>query len=193
MGNVPEKIIARSVPDFEFHSHVLIVGGGADNTILELIRNKKCERITHIDISKVLSSKANIRLQQEGLESKIEVDYIVKDFLSMESEIEFDAVVFPFYLDLFLDFEIEENIQNAKQLLQPNGSIYIIDFSSSTESSFWQKMKEIGLYKLFYPVTKTSRNTFPNYRFLFEKNGFKQKRSQQFKNGFYVFAEYQVQ
>ena len=191
MGNVPEKIIANSIPKFDFHKHVLVVGGGADNALIELIKNKKCERITHIDISKVLSNKAILRLQQEDLESKIRVDFIVKDFLNMESKIKFDAVVFPFYLDLFLDFEIEENIRQSKQFLQPNGSVYVFDFSSSTESSYWQKIKEQSLYYLFYPITKTSRSSFPDYKTLFENCGFAEVESEIFKDGFYKYSKFE--
>ena len=190
MGNVPEKIIAKSIPILEFHKHILVVGGGADNTLIELIKNKKCEKITHIDISEVLSSKAKLRLQQEGLSDKLKVDYIVKDFLSMESEIKFNAVVFPYYLDLFLDSEIEENIYQARQFLGPKGSIYMIDFSSNTESNYWQRIKEKGLYFLFYPITKTSRSSFPNYKKLFENCGLEEVQSKTFKNGFYKYSKF---
>lgn len=191
MGNVPEKISAKIIPYFGVHKHILVVGGGADNTIIELIRNKKCENITHIDISRVLSSKARLRLQQSGFLEKAKVDFIVKDFLSMESEIVFDAIVFPYYLDLFLDFEIEENIRKAKQFLTPKGNIYVIDFSSSTKRSMWQKFKAWGLYTIFQPVTKVSRKSFPNHKILFENCGLDEVQSETFKNGFYKFSKYE--
>ena len=193
MGNVPEKIISKSVPKFDFHKQILVVGGGADNTLIEFIKYKKCEKITHIDISEVLSRKAALRLRQEGLDNKNSVDFIVKDFLSMESGIHFDAVIFPFYLDLFLDFEIEENIRKSRQFLSPKGSIYVIDFSSSTESSFWQSLKAWVLYLIFHPVTHVSRNTFPNYKNLFENCGFVETQTETFKNGFYKYSKFNLE
>jgi len=190
MGNTPEKIIAKSIPEMGFHRHILVVGGGADNTLIELIRNKKCDHLTHIDISEVLSRKAKLRLENSRLSNKIKTDFIVKDFLSMGSDLQFDALVFPFYLDLFENSEIEENIAKVKKILKENGAVYVIDFSSSTQSNLWQKIKERGLYTLFFPVTKTTRKTFPDYKQLFEKWGFKETHSSTFKNGFYKFLKF---
>ena len=186
MGNVPEKIISEVIPNMDFHKHVLVVGGGADNTVTELIRNKKCERITYIDISNILAAKAVLRLNSSGLMGKLQTDFIVKDFLSMESERVFDALVFPYYLDLFENSEIHENIVKTKRILNQNGVVYVIDFASSIKSSAWQRIKEWGLYFVFHPITKVNRRTFPNHKQLFEKNGFKQTHSSTYKNGFYA-------
>jgi len=188
MANMPEKVLENSIASFEFHSKILVVGGGADNTAIELLRNHKCDELTHVDISNVLSAKGKARLLNQFPESESSIEFMVKPFLDFESKRVFDAIIFPFYLDLFQDDEIIENIEKLKMHLHKNGAVYVIDFLSS--STKWQRFKEWGLYFLFQPLTKVNRRKFPEIEKLFVQCGFIQTQSKRFENGFYCSGKY---
>ena len=182
LQNNPEKVISKSIESLSYYSDILIVGGGADNTLQELIANKKASKIKHLDISSALSKLAKDRLGSFPV-NKFEVDFKVYSFLEVDNYQKFDLIIFPFYLDLFSDDELIQNITKAKKVLKPNGQILVIDFCSN--SSVWNKIKIFGLYLLFFPVTGNLRFSIPDFRKLFLANEFKLVNSEAYFGSFY--------
>jgi hypothetical protein len=191
LANTPEKVISKSVPYFGKHQNILVVGGGADNTVQELIKNACCSEITHLDISSVLSEKAKLRIPSAQNRKNVNVNFVVCAFLEYEPEIKYDAMVFPFYLDLFFTQEVIENINKAKGLLSSNSSIYVIDFAASKDLNWFNDGVVKLLYLLFYPLTNVFRKSTPDYNTLFLNNGFVKKRELAFYNGLYSFKEFE--
>ena len=187
MANRPEKVISKSVAKLPPHSNCLVVGGGADNTVLELLRLQKAQWIVHVDISEKMSQKAKSRCRKE-FPFATNVKFEVTPFLEFDSRQKMDAIVFPFYLDLFEDSEILENLFHASKMLSPGGSIYVIDFQKEN-STKWQKWKARVLYVLFQPFTKVSRSNFPDYEKLCVQKNWKIRQFGQYFNGFYASWE----
>ena len=192
LANTPEKVIAKSVLHFGKHSNILIVGAGADNTVQELIENECCSDITHLDISFVLSGKAKTRIQKMHPSKSEKVNFVVCPFLEFESEVKFEALVFPFYLDLYATPEVIENILKAKSLISKNASIYVIDFSPSKDLGRFFDLLVRTLYLLFYPLTNVYRNSTPDYTKLFLNNGFVKNQEHSFYKGLYSFKEFRL-
>ncbi len=192
LANTPEKVISKSVPHFGLHRNVLIAGGGADNTMQEIIKNECCPEITHLDISSVLSGKAKARFQNAQFEMGANVKFVVSPFLEYETETKFDSMVFPFYLDLFTNEEVIENIHKAKSLLSNNSSIYVIDFSPAQDLGWFNDLVVRALYVLFYPLTNVYRKSTPDYTKLFLNNGFVKKKELKFYKGLYSFKEFEL-
>ena len=192
LANQPEIVISESISEMAFHSNVLVVGGGSDNTLLELFQNQICNTVTHVDISSVLSEKASIRLREKDPEVMDAVKFIAQPFLGIESVESFDAVIFPFYLDLFLLDEVKENIKKTKSLLLPDSRVYVIDFNSNKNSTLLNRLKIKGLYLLFYPFTRIYRKSVPDYDSVFSDLGFTKVKEQKFFKELYqlkVFKE----
>lgn len=183
LWNRPEKVITKSIALINPDSNVLVVGGGADNTIQQLLKQEKAKAITHLDISKVLSEKARKRIKNvSGCE---QVNFEIKPYLEMDAKPVFDVVILPFYLDLFDAIDLEKNINHTAKNLKPNGQVYVIDFSSSQNQTLWMRLKVRILYLLFYPVIGNRNTRIPDYDVFFKECGFKKEFEKCFYNGFY--------
>lgn len=183
LWNRPEKVISRSVSSMCKASKVLVVGGGADNTVLELLNQSKADFVTHVDISKVLSKKAQTRIK--NIDGVDQVTFIVKPFVEFDSEYKYDAVILPYYLDLFDVNAIKNQIDQVSDLLKPKGHVHVIDFSSSQNQTIWMRLKVRILYEVFYPITGNRNYRIPDFDLLFKKTGFKKEFEESFYDGFY--------
>lgn len=174
LHNKPERAITNVLANVPLSQNILIVGGGADNTIAELLRLKRCSQITQVDISSVLTRKAKQR--NAKFESNLlPPNYVVSPFLNWNSEQRFDWVIFPFYLDLFADEEVIKNIDQVKKYLNLDGRVLVIDFISDQKMSMVNSWLIKALYFLFYPFTGNFRNQIPDYQTLFSNRGFQQE------------------
>ncbi len=166
LGTTPEAVIGKTIKELETFHNVLVVGGGADNCVSELIQNQKSKKITLVDVSATLLEEAKVRIQNRNT-SKVDIALINCAFLDFESTKKFDLVIFPFYLDLFSDQEVHQNIMHVSSKLNNMGKVLIIDFSSSKKQSFINQVKVALLYALFLPISGTFRLAIPNYYLLF--------------------------
>lgn len=185
LANEPEKVIAKVILKMGFHFRVLVVGGGADNTVSELFFRNKCTTVTQVDISSVLTKKAQIRLKNKNAAWFRKAKFITSPFLEYESGEKYDAIISPFYLDLFTEWEVKENIEKMKTMLPNGGLIYVIDFANSSKQSTSNKWLIEMLYLLFYPITEVYRKEVPNYRKLFNECGFVLVDESAFSNSLY--------
>ena len=189
LANQPEKVINQAVASMDFYSSVLVIGGGADNTLIELLAQNKCDNITHIDISSVQTQKGKDKLQSENKEWFKKVAFKTIPFLDFHTNLKFEAIVCPFYLDLFTEWEVRENIEKIKTHLSKDGLVYVIDFSSRASTSKQNILLIKILYSLFYPITGVYRTKVPNYKDLFKEKGFELFAEQVLYNGrFQVLA-----
>ncbi|MGB0390134.1 MAG: class I SAM-dependent methyltransferase [Salibacteraceae bacterium] len=173
LKNQPENAIAIGVSRLKrLYTKILIVGGGADNTIEELLKLESVIEITQVDISETLTNKSKKRIQS-GVKPKHNVCYEVNAFLDWQSLKKFDLIICPFYLDLFGDEEILKNLEKMKSMLNPEGEILVIDFKSFANQSIRQQWQLRILYLLFYPFTGIIRKATPDYLTLFDKKKYK--------------------
>ncbi|UTW64934.1 class I SAM-dependent methyltransferase [bacterium SCSIO 12643] len=164
-------------------SKALVVGGGADNTVLELLNQNKVDTVTHVDISKVLSEKSQARIK--NIDGSDQVTFLVRSYLEYNSKSKYDAILFPYYLDLFDVGDLKDQIKHTATLLKSNSCVYVIDFSSSQNQSIWMKLKVRILYLFFYPVIRNRNYKIPDFDTSFKEIGFKKEFEECFYGGFY--------
>ena len=184
LGKGPEEIIVEAVKQLPTVKKILVVGGGADNTIVELLSLKKTEQIILVDISDVLLKKAQSRIVESPYDIT-NVSFELTPFLKYWSTQKFDVIIFPFYLDLFSDEEIMENIKKAKRMLSSKGQMMIVDFSNSEKLNVWNRSKVFLLYVLFYPISGNIRKSIPPYSVLMSAYGVKKKTCGYSSNNLY--------
>ena len=170
LGNTPETIITHAISKSAPTGDILVIGGGGDNTTLELLKNPEVTSITLVDISSVLLEKAKHRLKGHLSQSKVKFKEV--SFLNYATNLKFDGIICPFYLDLFTDKEVQENIKRFKDLLHPKGKVLVIDFCEREDSSKKGKVITALLYLSFLVITRTFRFTIPRFKLLFLKHGF---------------------
>ena len=94
-----------------------------------------------------------------------------------------------FYLDLFTEWEVRENIEKMNMLLIPQGVVYVVDFLSNPDVSKQNALLIKLLYALFYPFTGIYRTEVPNYKEIFKEFDFELvKENTFFKNRYQVLA-----
>lgn len=176
LGDHPEFVIQKAIQNLGDCSNILIVGGGADNTLSEIITHQKAQKVCVIDISSNLLQEARLRIQGLNMHG-IEVEMINSAFLAEYSTEKYEVVIFPFYLDLFSDKEVTQNIVHLKTKLKNKGLVVVIDFSSRQKLSLMNKLLIAVLYVIFIPISGLIRFSIPPYFYLFSKCGFHRKES----------------
>lgn len=166
LGDSPELVIAYAVSTLKPSGKVLVVGGGGDNATLELLNRRQVKSITLIDISFVLLEKAKQRLMGHPRLSEVKMHEI--PFLDYQTDVKFDYIICPFYLDLFSDIEVQKNIYRFKELLTTEGEVVVIDFCEKESSSTTGRMFVAFLYTLFFAITRTLRFHIPFYTKIFQ-------------------------
>lgn len=170
LGKYPEQIISVAIESCQPKGNVLVVGGGADNTVSELLDLKDVQVITLIDISSVLLKEAMQRLKNHKELGKLQL--VESSFFDFRSSSQYDYIICPFYLDLFKDDDVRKNINQFMNFLTPKGEVLVIDFANSQDSSIKGKALVAILYSMFFWVTGTVRFTIPPFDSLFADEGF---------------------
>ncbi len=170
LGNTPEQVIAYAVSKIKPSGNVLVIGGGGDNTSLELLKLENVKSVTLIDISSVLLDVASQRLRLHARYADAQLEKV--SFLDFQTSSKFDCIISPFYLDLFADQEILDNIKRFNELLNVNGKILVIDFSNNQDSSKKGRIIIAFLYAVFFIITRSFRFRIPLYKPLFLSVGF---------------------
>lgn len=100
-------------------SEILIVGGGTGR-LLEGIPEDK--NVTFVELSSQMISGAKRR------EIKPTVEFVNANYLQWRTHQQYDAIVFPFFLDCFSSSDLGLIIEKAKSELAINGTLYVLDF-----------------------------------------------------------------
>ena len=100
---------------------VLILGGGSGE-ILEYI--PKCKKVTFLDKSKKMLSKAEKRTARK-------VSFVMVDFLIDSLDGTFDVVICPFFLDCFNRSNLRLAVSKCKEILKDDGIFIVCDFQAT--------------------------------------------------------------
>lgn len=104
---------------FQDNQEILIVGGGSGK-ILEGLHQD--QRVTYVELSGRMMERAKRRT------SVPQIDFIVGDYLTWKTDGEYDAILFPFFLDSFSRSNLQLILAKARQELRPDGELHVIDF-----------------------------------------------------------------
>jgi len=111
--------IVRWISESNVKGELLEIGCGTGHILKSLSRNTDCE-MTGIDLSPDMLEIAKRKLPPE-------INLHQTDLADFNSKEKYDAVLLSYVFTL--DFlQIEAHIKKVKQLLKPNGKIYVLDF-----------------------------------------------------------------
>ena len=102
-------------------TEVLIVGGGTGKSFEGM---EKDFSITYLEKSGKMISYAERRL------NTAKVQFICEDFLRLETDLAYDYIILPFFLDNFNQYYLDAAIKKCKILLKNEGRLLVADFDS---------------------------------------------------------------
>lgn len=141
---------------------VMIVGGGSGKILQALGRTRP-----HLEILYVEASSRMVALaQKQKFPNKVQ--WFCQDHLPGVSQLE--AVIFPFFLDQFLQHEAGRWVQEAANILQREGQILFTDFfppDVSNGGAWKQRLLLWGMYRFFRIFCGIPAQRLPDWEALF--------------------------
>jgi len=102
-------------------TEVLIVGGGTGKSFEGM---EKDFSITYLEKSGKMIHLAERRL------SNTKVQFIREDFFQLETDVKYDYIILPFFLDCFEEHHLNAAIEKCKILLKEEGKLLATDFDA---------------------------------------------------------------
>jgi ubiquinone/menaquinone biosynthesis C-methylase UbiE len=167
-GNALEDAIKLHLNSSSLSGHVLIVGGGNDNSLNEVLKHHEVTQVTYVDLSERLVYRAKQNWKDPKYLAKVHFE--VNDFLDWHSSVSVQHICMPFFMDLFSDQQVTQLFQKTYELLSPKGQLHIIDFHVTPHSSVTMQRIIRVLYLIFGWFTGVKRQLPPRYMELNKSN-----------------------
>jgi tRNA (cmo5U34)-methyltransferase len=162
------------------HSSVLIIGGGSGWLLKELLKSVSVARIVYVEASAKMLSLAQQKIQ--SFPTITQVDFRLGNETAILPTDVFDAVITPFFLDLFTQQRLQEVIMpHLSGSLRIGGIWLFTDFVSS--KYFYHQLLLKMMYWFFGKVCQIEAQQLPDYATLFTHYSFQQKASRPFYGG----------
>lgn len=142
--------LSRLVPD----ANVLVLGGGTGRFLPALLKINQGARIVFIDTSLGMISRAARRVQ--GTDR-------VQFIHGTEADIppgDYDAVITPFYLDLFSDLQLADTLLLIGKHLKPGALWMVAEFGSERG---WHRLMIRLMYLFFRYATGLATRALPDW------------------------------
>lgn len=150
-------------------SRILILGGGT-GAILEMVLKRQPDcRITYIDSSVAMLR----RTQQRRLKGSIQ--YIHGDENSIPQS-NYDAVITPFYLDMFTEPGLAIAIRRISTRMTPKALWIAAEFYPTER--LWGRFLLVVMYAFFRITAGIKAKSLPDWRSALEQNGWVESESQ---------------
>lgn len=150
-------------------SRVLILGGGTGAILEMLLKRQPDCRITYIDASMAMLKRA----QRRRLKGSIQ--YIQSDENAIP-ESNYDAIVTPFYLDVFTEPDLAAAIRRIGASMTPD-ALWIVAEFYPTERLCGQFLLLV-MYGFFRITAGIKAKSLPDWRRALELNGWAESESQ---------------
>lgn len=154
-------------------SRVLILGGGTGAILEALFKRQPSCKVTYIDASSLMLKRAQ-RRQLKGV-----AEYIHGDERSIPN-LDFEAVITPFYLDMFTEPDLDRAIRQVGIRLAADAIWIAADFVQSQR--LWHRTLLFVMYAFFRATTGIKAKSLPNWKRALERNGWLESEFQ--TNGF---------
>ncbi len=168
-----QKVFLNEMPNA---SNVLILGGGAGDILIELLKVKPSCKIFYIEASEKMISLAK---KKTGSVTNIHFIHGTED--NIPNQI-FDLVITNFYLDLFAADTLQSVVNKIQKSLQPNSHWIITEFVD--DGKWWQRVMLKMMYLFFKITCKIEANHLPVWDVALRYAGFKKEKETSFFYGF---------
>ena len=169
-----QSVWLDSIPD---NGKVLILGGGTGFILEELDRLELPLKVTYIEPSSAMMSRARKRLPFK----LIEVDFIQDTHRAAFGMDRFDVVMTNFFLDVFTQDELGKVVQQISSLVDKDGVWLLTDF---VKTGIWWQNALIKLMYLFFKVTAgLEGNRLLNFEAYLSEEGYRVVKQKYFYYG----------
>ena len=146
-------------------SKILIVGGGTGQLLEVLSESASGSDVTFLDLSPAMINRAKTRNY-----AKLSVDFVNKSVFDF-NDFGYDIVITPFFLDLFVNQELNLIGNKLRGALKKGGYWLFSDFVTSDSAYHFYLIKL--MYLSYRIVDKVSARKLPDYDSFFEQNSMK--------------------
>ena len=131
------------VPFVKAKANILVIGGGSGTVLTRFDKNS---RIDYVD-----DSINMIRIAKRR-KIKVFVRFHHMKFEDYQTEIKYDAVICPFFLDLYSEDQLNSIIEKINNHCRDDAILWVSDFNPSSNYRFFSRII-YHMMKLFYSVT----------------------------------------
>ncbi|MEJ8801430.1 class I SAM-dependent methyltransferase [Pontibacter sp. H249] len=184
-GDALQKAQLFLLPFIPERSKVLVIGGGSGWLLEQLILTGKQLDILYVDAAPGMLERAKQRYKGITQPHSCQVTFRLGTEATLQPHEQFDTVITPFLLDLFLPQRLQQLMQKLTAALTPAGNWLFADFWPIKQPTpYWQKFLTWSMYTFFDAVSSVESSKLPDYGRHFQELGFKETSSQSFYNGF---------
>ena len=157
---------------------ILIVGGGTGQ-LLEGLGSEN--EVVFVELSQKMIQKAKLR------KSPASIDFIHENYFEWHSNQNFDAIIFPFFLDSFSKTSLDKIIEKSRAELKPNGELHVLDFERS--GSFHNLLVRL-MFLFFRITTRLESRKLLDFRSIILAHDFALVNEQSFYDGWVRYGVY---
>lgn len=155
---------------------ILVLGGGTGWWL-----NNPALQNKNLEIWFVEASKEMIKRAQQNVAAGLSIHFIHGTSLNLNLTAHFDAVVTFFFLDVFEQNNLKNEIQKIIALAKPGALWLVTDF---VHKSWWHGFLLSLMYRFFGIVSSLSTRTLPDWQGELQRNGIAEKDTAYFYRGF---------
>jgi tRNA (cmo5U34)-methyltransferase len=165
-------------------SNVLILGGGSGRILQALFRVNPAVKIWYVEAS---SSMIRQSIRRVGLNSNIQ--FIHGTEADVPRDIRFDAVIAPFFFDLFEEPYLSGLVHRLLKVTNINSIWLVTDF---VDHAVWHRPFLNLMYRFFNIMCGVAPRKLPDWDKALEANGLNLQQSKSFYAGFISANVYSV-
>lgn len=157
---------------------ILVVGGGSGKVLEGLHQD---QRVTYVELSGRMIERAKGRI------SVAQIDFIAGDYLTWDNALKFDVILFPFFLDVFSESNLQLILAKARKELGPHGELHVIDFKKG--GAFRNSLVKL-MYIFFRSIASLEGKKLLDLDHKIANAGFERIHYQEFFNDWIFYSTY---
>ena len=163
---------------------VLLIGGGSGWILKQLLLSGKQLDILYLDAAPGMLQRAQHEYERFQQPHQCSVSFRLGNEQSLQPHEQFEAVLTPFLLDLFLPQRLQQLMESLAAALAPHGKWLFADFWPVQQPPpYWQQLLIWSMYTFFRCVSDVKAWQLPNYASHFNSLGFQETYSCSFYSG----------
>lgn len=161
-GRQLEGMSLHYIGQQSIRGRVLIVGGGNDNLLTYLLEHPGVQEIIFCELSAHFCQQVREQYREHPKWNRVTVENV--DFFDWKlATTDYSHVIFPFFLDLFSQEQVDQCWDICEGILAPRGQVHVVDFSSAMVRRWWDRGVIYLMYLFFRPFIERVQSYTPTY------------------------------
>ena len=194
-GLIFGKVIRNSqtwlLPFIPENATILLIGGGTGWLLTKILRRTQASKIVYLEASGKMLERSKKRYALGPKNSRTNVEFRLGTESQLAEKENFDIIITPFLLDLFLPENLQELMAKLFAHLKPDGLWLIADFEPENAIRFWQKSLLNIMVQFFKVTANLQSNELPDLNAAFARFPLKFLQKTHFYHKLIFAAAYQ--